>query len=116
MVVRAPGGTNRDLIAAEGASLAIDPTFERDWSQGASLTRDPWCQPVSLVGAPAPTLRIEIGLPGLFRASTADIHPDDRGASVALELGRRVASDTVAWSRLSSSERSQGPGLAQDRP
>ena len=36
-------------------------------------------------------LPVETGLPGLLHASLAHIYPDDRGVSLAIRLGTRVA-------------------------
>ena len=72
------------------AMRALNSAFERDWIRDVHLNRDPFAQPVPLVGGPMPRLPIETGLPGLFHASLAHVYPDDRGVSKALALGARV--------------------------
>ncbi len=73
------------------AMRALNPAFERDWVLDMHVNRDPFAQPVPLVGGPMPVLPVETGLPGLFHASLAHVYPDDRGVSRALALGARVA-------------------------
>ncbi len=85
------------VSAAEPALRAINPDFDRSWIKAAHLERDRWAQPVPLAGGPMPGLRMETGLPGLFHASLAHIYPDDRGVSLALELGHRAAAATEKW-------------------
>lgn len=90
-------GVDEIVSAAEGPLLAINPGFERSWIVGAHLSRDRWAQPVPLVGGPMAGLPVETGLPGLFHASLAHVYPDDRGVSLALRLGSRVASAAQTW-------------------
>jgi protoporphyrinogen oxidase len=73
------------------AMRALNPAFARDWIVDMHVNRDPFAQPVPLVGGPMPGLPVETGLPGLFHASLAHVYPDDRGVSKALALGARVA-------------------------
>ncbi len=73
------------------AMHALNPAFTRDWIVDLHVNRDPFAQPVPLVGGPMPALPIETGLPGLFHASLAHVYPDDRGVSRALALGASVA-------------------------
>ena len=42
-------------------------------------------------------LPLATGLPGLFHASLAHVYPHDRGVSMAIALGRRVAADAYAY-------------------
>jgi hypothetical protein len=51
-----------------------------------------------------PGLPLATGMPGLFHASLAHIYPDDRGVSLALELGLRVAAAAGEWLAESGSE------------
>ena len=90
-------GVDEIVSAAEGSLRAMNPGFERSWIVGAHLSRDRWAQPVPLVGGPMAGLPVETGLPGLFHASLAHVYPDDRGVSLALRLGSRVASAAEAW-------------------
>jgi protoporphyrinogen oxidase len=83
--------------AVEGVLRAINPEFERSWIQAVRVSHDRWAQPVPLAGGPMPGLSIETGVPGLFHASLAHIYPDDRGVSLALELGRRVGTKAGEW-------------------
>ena len=73
------------------AMRALNPAFTREWILDTHVNRDPFAQPVPLVGGPMPTLPSETGLPGLYHASLAHVYPDDRGVSKALALGARVA-------------------------
>lgn len=73
------------------AMRALNTAFERDWIRDVHVNRDPFAQPVPLVGGPMPDLPIETGLPGLFHASLAHVYPDDRGVSKALAVGERAA-------------------------
>jgi len=86
--------TADELIAAVEPSLrAIQPAFDRDWIKATHVSRDSFAQPVPLVGGPMSTLPVATGLPGLYHASLAHIYPDDRGVSLALRLGQRVAQE-----------------------
>jgi protoporphyrinogen oxidase len=78
------------------AMRALNPAFERDWIVDTHVNRDPFAQPVPKVGGPMPTLAIDTGLPGLYHASLAHVYPDDRGVSMAVRLGRRVAARVAA--------------------
>jgi protoporphyrinogen oxidase len=78
------------------AMRALNPAFERDWIIATHVNRDPFAQPVPKVGGPMPTLAIDTGLPGLYHASLAHVYPDDRGVSMAIRLGRRVAARATA--------------------
>ena len=79
------------IDAVVPAMRALNPAFERDWIVDTHVNRDPFAQPVPRVDGPMPGLPIETGLPGLFHASLAHVYPDDRGVSMALGLGARVA-------------------------
>ena len=84
--------TPDDLVdAVVPAMRVLNPAFERAWILQIRVNRDPFAQPVPLVGGPMPSLSIETGLPGLFHASLAHVYPADRGVSNALALGARVA-------------------------
>jgi protoporphyrinogen oxidase len=83
--------------AAEEALRAVNPEFDRGWIKAAHLSRDRWAQPVPLAGGPMPELPLATGAPGLFHASLAHIYPDDRGASLAIRLGRRAAAAAAEW-------------------
>ncbi len=72
------------------AMRALNPAFARDWIVDTHVNRDPFAQPVPLVGGPMASLPIATWLPGLFHASLAHVYPDDRGVSRALALGARV--------------------------
>ena len=87
------------VAAVEDAFRVINPEFDRSWIVGAHLSRDRWAQPVPLVGGPMAGLPVETGLPGLFHASLAHVYPDDRGVSLALRLGGRVAASAGQWLR-----------------
>jgi protoporphyrinogen oxidase len=89
--------TPDDLVDAVVPALrALNPAFERDWIVDMHVNRDPFAQPVPLVGGPMARLPVETGLPGLFHASLAHVYPDDRGVSMALRLGARVATRALA--------------------
>jgi protoporphyrinogen oxidase len=94
--------TDQIVAAVEPALRAVNPSFARGWIRGAHLTRDRWAQPVPLAGGPMPRLPLETGLPGLYHASLAHIYPDDRGVSLALGLGHRVAAAAGEWLAVSS--------------
>ena len=97
---RAWGASLDEIVAAvEVPFRAINPAFERSWIVGSHLSRDRWAQPVPLVGGPMAGLPVETGLPGLFQASLAHVYPDDRGVSLALRLGGRVAASAGEWLR-----------------
>ncbi|MDA8201720.1 MAG: FAD-dependent oxidoreductase [Chloroflexi bacterium] len=85
------------IEAVVPAMRALNPAFERDWILDVHVNRDPFAQPVPLVGGPMPELPIETGLPGLFHASLAHVYPDDRGVSKALAVGRRAAEAAERW-------------------
>ncbi len=87
------------------AMRALNPDFQRDWIVGTHLSRDPFAQPVPLVGGPMPRLPIETGLPGLIHAGLAPVYPDDRGVSKALALGARIASTVAAAGQRESGAR-----------
>ena len=84
------------------AMRALNPAFEREWVLDVHVNRDPFAQPVPLVGGPMPRLPIETGLPGLFHASLAHVYPDDRGVSKALAVGARAAALAEAFVGASS--------------
>ena len=94
--------------AAEVVLLAINPAFERGWIQATHVSRDRWAQPVPLAGGPMPGLSVDTGLPGLFHASLAHIYPDDRGVSLALELGGRVGKTAAEWLATTGREAMSG--------
>lgn len=84
--------TPEELVDAVAPAMhALNPSFERSWIVDVHVNRDPFAQPVPLLGGPMPGLPAATGLPGLFHASLAHIYPDDRGVSKALGLGARVA-------------------------
>jgi protoporphyrinogen oxidase len=93
------------------AMRALNPAFTRDWICDVHVNRDPFAQPVPLVGGPMPTLPIATGLPGLFHASLAHVYPDDRGVSKALALGARVAEAAVGEPRARASADAMGRAL-----
>jgi protoporphyrinogen oxidase len=81
-----------DLVrAAAPAMRAVNPAFSEDWILDVHVARDPFAQPVPLVGGPMARLPVATGLPGLFHASLAHVYPDDRGVSKAILVGRRAA-------------------------
>jgi protoporphyrinogen oxidase len=94
--------------AVEEILRAINGRFERSWIVATHISRDRWAQPVPLAGGPMPGLPLATGLPGLFHASLAHIYPDDRGVSLALGLGRRVAATATAW--LAEAELTESEG------
>jgi protoporphyrinogen oxidase len=84
--------TPEDLAASVATTLrSIRPGFRTSWIRAVSASRDRYAQPVPLVGGPMPRLPVATGLPGLYHASLAHIYPDDRGISMAINLGRRAA-------------------------
>ena len=85
------------IEAVVPAMRALNPAFERDWILDVHVNRDPFAQPVPLVGGPMPELPIETGLPGLFHASLAHVYPDDRGVAKALRTGARAACAAEAY-------------------
>lgn len=102
---RAWSASAEELVdAAEGALRAINPEFERGWIKASHVSRDAWAQPVPLAGGPMPGLPIDTGAPGLFHASLSHIYPEDRGVSLALDLGHRAAALAGEWLAGSSSE------------
>jgi protoporphyrinogen oxidase len=98
------------LASAEGAMRSVNPAFDRRWIREVQVSRDEWAQPVPLAGGPMPGLPLATGLPGLFHASLAHVYPDDRGVSLALRLGQRVAAQAADW--LAREER-KGPGAGR---
>jgi protoporphyrinogen oxidase len=90
------------IDAVVPAMRALNPAFERDWIVDTHVNRDPFAQPVPRVGGPMPGLPIETGLAGLFHASLAHVYPDDRGVSMALGLGARVARAAGAYIDIST--------------
>ena len=85
------------IEAAEPSLRALQPAFERDWIVEIHDNRDPFAQPIPVVGGPMAKLPTATGLPGLFHASLAHVYPHDRGVAKAIELGRRVADDVDGY-------------------
>jgi protoporphyrinogen oxidase len=89
--------TPDELVDAVGPALrALNAAYERDWIVEMHVNRDPFAQPVPLVGGPMARLPLDTGLPGLFHASLAHVYPDDRGVSMALRLGARAVAKAMA--------------------
>ena len=90
--------TTDELIeAAEPSLRVLQPAFERSWIREVHDSRDPFAQPVPVVGGPMPSLPIATGSPGLFHASLGHVYPHDRGVSKAIDLGRRVAAEVERY-------------------
>ncbi len=85
------------LAAVEPCLRRPNPAFDPSWITGVHVSRDPYAQPIPIVGGPMPGLPVETGLPGLFHASLAHVYPDDRGVSQALRLGGRAALSALAY-------------------
>ena len=85
--------TDELITAAEPSLRALQPAFERDWIEEVHDSRDPFAQPVPVIGGPMATLPTTTGLPGLFHASLAHVYPHDRGVAKAIELGQRVSGE-----------------------
>jgi len=84
--------SGEELVASvEPAFRRLQPAWSPSWVHSIEVSRDPFAQPVPLVGGPMPDLPIEPGLPGLVHLSLAHVYPDDRGVSMALRLGARGA-------------------------
>jgi protoporphyrinogen oxidase len=79
------------LASVEPTFRRLQPAWSSSWVRSIEVSRDPFAQPVPLVGGPMPSLPIEPGLPGLVHLSLAHVYPDDRGVSMALRLGARGA-------------------------
>ena len=79
------------LASVDGTFRRLNPAWSPAWVRSVVVSRDPFAQPVPLVGGPMPSLPIETGLPGLVHLSLAHVYPDDRGVSMALRLGERGA-------------------------
>jgi protoporphyrinogen oxidase len=79
------------LASVEPALSRLQPAWTPSWVRSIEVSRDPFAQPVPLVGGPMPNLPIEPGVPGLVHLSLAHVYPDDRGVSMALRLGARGA-------------------------
>jgi protoporphyrinogen oxidase len=97
-------GVDEIVAAVDGVLRAINPAFDRSWILDSHISRDRWAQPVPLVGGPMAGLPVETGLPGVFHASLAHVYPDDRGVSLAIGLGERVASAAGTWLMASKPE------------
>jgi len=101
------------LGGVEGVLQTLNPRFRRDWVLDMHVARDPYAQPVPLAGGPMRQLTVRTGLAGLYHASLAHVYPDDRGVSMALDIGRRAAAagledDRVAAHGSSSSRLHRG--------
>ena len=92
-----------ELVASVDETFRrLNPAWSSSWVRSVVVSRDPFAQPVPLVGGPMPSLLIETGLPGLVHLSLAHVYPDDRGVSKALRLGERGAAAVRRHLRVAS--------------
>lgn len=90
------------IASVDGTFRRLNPAWSSSWVRSVVVSRDPFAQPVPLVGGPMPSLPIETGLPGLVHLSLAHVYPDDRGVSMALRLGERGAAAVRRHLRVAS--------------
>lgn len=69
--------------------------FERSWVRAHWLHREAYAQPIVPVNHGRAIPPLATPLPGLFWASMSQVYPWDRGTNFAVELGQRVAIETL---------------------
>jgi protoporphyrinogen oxidase len=67
----------------------VNPGFDRSWVVNRWLHREPAAQPIVTVGYRPPPMTTPV--PGLFRANTTQVYPEDRGTNYAVRLGDEAA-------------------------
>lgn len=87
-----------DEVTAEwlAALPRANPSFDRSWVRRTWLFREAYAQPVVPVNHSRNLPPLRTPLAGLFFASMSQVYPWDRGTNYAVELGRRVAVETLA--------------------
>lgn len=79
------------------AMKTVNPEFEPGWVRDSWLHREQYAQPIVPVHHSRNIPPLATPLPGLFWASMSQVYPWDRGTNYAVELGQRVASETIAY-------------------
>jgi protoporphyrinogen oxidase len=72
----------------------VNPAFEPGWVRERWLHREPAAQPIVTVGYRPPPITTPI--PGLLRANTTQVYPEDRGTNYAVRLGEQAAEALLA--------------------
>jgi protoporphyrinogen oxidase len=72
----------------------VNPAFELAWVRDRWLHREPAAQPIVTVGYRPPPMTTPI--PGLLRANTTQVYPEDRGTNYAVRLGEQAAEALLA--------------------
>lgn len=73
----------------------IFPAFSADWVAGYSLWRANYSQPVIVKNYSKMIPELQTPVDGLFLASMAQIYPEDRGTSYAIDSGRNAARQII---------------------
>jgi protoporphyrinogen oxidase len=81
------------------ALAKVNPQFQRNWVRKAWVWRAPYAQPVPGVNHSQAIPPLKTPLPGVYWASMSQVYPWDRGTNYAVELGRRVAAQSIVDSR-----------------
>ena len=69
----------------------FNPAFEPGWVRKTWLFREPYTQPVPMVGHSGAIPPMATPIPGLYWACMHHVYPWDRGTNYSVELGRQVA-------------------------
>jgi protoporphyrinogen oxidase len=89
--------SDEELIERFLPALAkVNPAFQREWVQKAWVWRAPYAQPVPGIHHSQAIPPLKTPLPGVYWASMSQVYPWDRGTNYAVELGRRVAQESLA--------------------
>jgi len=78
------------------ALAKVNPQFRPDWVTKSWVWRAPYAQPVPGVNHSQAIPPLKTPLPGVYWASMSQVYPWDRGTNYAVELGRRVAKQSIA--------------------
>jgi protoporphyrinogen oxidase len=73
----------------------FNPNFRPDWVRTSWLFREPYAQPVVGLNHSQHIPPLATPLSGLYWASMSQVYPWDRGTNFAVELGHRVAAETL---------------------
>lgn len=73
----------------------IFPNFSEDWVSGYSLWRANYSQPVIVKNYSDLIPPLETPISGLFLATMAQVYPEDRGTSYAIDSGRKAARELL---------------------
>ena len=73
----------------------VNPSFDRSWVRATWLHREVYAQPIVPVNHSRNVPALATPLRGLFWASMSQVYPWDRGTNFAVELGQRVARETI---------------------